>query len=166
MGILSKLFGTGGFENDPIPQLNTILPQTVVQTIEAGKLPNLISDKLVLRKGELCHFVDVGAAVTERKHYQSRRRGSSVRIAKGWVLHNGSSTSVPVVTREITRGYLYITNQRIVFVAHKHGFEKRLKQLTAITPYDNGLELQFGDKIYVVALPNGTWAKQVLDQLI
>lgn len=165
MGILSKIFGTGGYENDPIPQLVSVLPAAAVLKIQAGKLPVLQSDKLILKRGEICHFVDVSAVITDRRHYQSRRRGSSVRIAKGWTVHTGGTTSVPVTTAEVTRGGFYITNQRIVFVAKKHGFSQKLSALTAVTPYGNGLSLQFGSKTYQVVLPNGGIAKTVIDLL-
>lgn len=165
MGFFSKIFGTGGFENDPIPQLQTILPFVAVQKIQSGNLPVLQVDKLILKSGEICHFVDVGAIITDRKHYQSRRRGSSVRIAKGWAVHTGSSTSIPVTTAEVTRGVFYITNQRIVFVAKRHGFSQKLETLTAIVPYNNGVELQFGGKTYPIVLPDGGIAKTVIELL-
>lgn len=165
MGFFSKIFGTGGFENDPIPQLQTILPFAAMQKIQSGNLPVLQVDKLILKNGELCHFVDVGAIITDRKHYQSRRRGSSVRIAKGWTVHTGSSTSIPVTTAEVTRGVFYITNQRIVFVAKRHGFSQKLEALTAIVPYNNGVELQFGGKTYPIVLPDGGIAKTVIELL-
>lgn len=165
MGILSKIFGTGGFENDPIPQLQTILPPAVMQKIQTGQLPVLQSDKLILKRGEICHFVDISAVITDRRHYQSCRRGSSVRIAKGWTVHTGGTTSVPITTAEVTRGIFYITNQRIVFVAKRHGFSQKLSALTAVTPYSNGLDLQFGSKTYHIVLPDGGIAKTVIDLL-
>ncbi len=166
MGILSKIFGTGGFENDPVPQLMTILPTAAVHKIQTGVLPVLQSDKLVLKHGETCHFIDVSAVITERRHYQSRRRGSSVHMARGWTIHTGSTTSVPVTTAEVTRGIFYITNRRIVFVAKRHGFSHNLSALTAVTPYSNGLDLQFGNKTHQVVLPCGDIAKAVIDLLI
>ena len=165
MGILSKIFGTGGFENDPIPQLQSILPAVVIAKIHGGKLPVLQSDKLILKRGELCHFVDVAAVITDRKHYQSRRRGSSVSMARGWVIHTGSTTSVPVITGEVTNGIFYITNKRIVFVASKHGFSHAVGSLTAITYYNNGLALQFSGKTHRVILPDAFTAKKVIDLL-
>lgn len=165
MGILSKIFGTGGFENDPIPRLQTILPVAAVQKIQLGKLPVLQVDKLILKNGELCHFVDVSAIITDRRHYQSRRRGSSVRIAKGWTVHTGGTTSVPVTTAEVTQGIFYITNKRIVFVSKRHGFSQKIEALTAIVPYSNGVELQFGGKTYSIVLPDGSIAKAVIELL-
>ena len=165
MGILSKIFGTGGFKNDPIPQLQTILPVSAIQKVQTGKLPVLQIDNLILKKGEVCHFVDVGAIITDRKHYQSRRRGSSVLIAKGWTIHTGSSTSIPVTTAEVTRGVFYITNRRIIFVAKRHGFSQKIEALTAIVPHSNGIELQFGGKTYPIVLPDGSIAKTVIELL-
>lgn len=166
MGILSKTFGTGGFENDPIPQLVSVLPAAAVLKIQAGQLPVLQSDKLILKRGEICHFIDVSASITDRRHYQSRRRGSSVHMARGWTIHTGSTTSVPVTTSEVTQGIFYITNRRIVFVAKKHGFSQNLTALTAVTPYTNGMDLQFGNKTHRIVLPDGGIAKTVIDLLI
>lgn len=165
MSVLSKIFGTGGFENDPIPQLQSILPAAAIAKIHSGKLPVLQSDKLILKKGELCHFVDVAAIITDRKHYQSRRRGSSVSVARGWVIHTGSTTSVPVTTGEVTKGIFYITNKRIVFVASRHGFSHVISSLTAVTDYNNGLELQFSGKTHRVILPDAFTSKKVINLL-
>ena len=63
------------------------------------------------------------------------------------------------------RGILYITNQRIVFQATEWGFDKTYRYLTAITPYSNACELQFGNKSYCMVVANGNITNQVL-QLI
>lgn len=62
-------------------------------------------------------------------------------------------------------GILYITNQRIVFQATEWGFDKTYRYLTAITPYSNACELQFGNKSYCMVVANGNITNQVL-QLI
>lgn len=82
MGLFSYLFG----KEPPIqpPVLVSILPPQAAQRIYAGMLPNLQADKLILNSGEICHFVDVAAIITEKKHYESRHDGASFRVFKGF----------------------------------------------------------------------------------
>ena len=63
------------------------------------------------------------------------------------------------------RGILYITNQRIVFQAKEWGFDKTYRYLTAITPYSDACEMQFGNKSYCMIVADGSVVNQVL-QLI
>ncbi|MEI3266278.1 MAG: hypothetical protein V8R85_03740 [Frisingicoccus sp.] len=62
-------------------------------------------------------------------------------------------------------GILYITNQRIVFQAKEWGFDKTYRYLTAITPYSNTCEIQFGNKSYCLVVADGNVLYQAL-QLI
>lgn len=132
----------------------------------AGILPNLQADKLILNSGETCHFVDVAAIITEKKHYESRHDGASFRVFKGFTYHTGDTKSVPVVEPEYTKGILYFTGRRIIFVARKFGFDQKISKLTAVTPYTNGMELQFGNKTFTLLLPDGTIAKAALDLIL
>lgn len=164
MGLFSYLFG----KEPPIqpPVLVSILPPQAAQRIYAGMLPNLQADKLILNSGETCHFVDVAAIITEKKHYESRHDGASFRVFKGFTYHTGDTKSVPVVEPEYTKGILYFTGRRIVFVARKFGFDQKISKLTAVTPYTNGMELQFGNKTFTLLLPDGTIAKAALDLIL
>ena len=148
MGLFSYIFG----KEPPIqpPVLVSILPPQAAQRIYAGMLPNLQADKLILNSGETCHFVDVAAIITEKKHYESRHDGASFRVFKGFTYHTGDTKSVPVVEPEYTKGILYFTGRRIVFVARKFGFDQKISKLTAVTPYTNGMELQFGNKTFTL----------------
>lgn len=164
MGLFSYLFG----KEPPIqpPVLVSILPPQAAQRIYAGMLPNLQADKLILNSGETCHFVDVAAIITEKKHYESRHDGASFRVFKGFTYHTGDTKSVPVVEPEYTKGILYFTGRRIVFVARKFGFDQKISKLTAVTPYTNGMELQFGNKTFTLLLPDGITAKAALDLIL
>lgn len=164
MGILSTLLGI--IPPEQPPQLNSIFPSGAIQKIRNGSLPIIQADKVILSKGETCHFVDVGAALTEKKKYRRVHSGGSYHMWKGYTAHLGHSESVPISQPEYTKGIFYITNQRIIFVAKNHGFDKRIKNLTAITPYTDAIGLQFGSKTYNVLLPDGEIAKLVLDMVI
>ena len=60
------------------------------------------------------------------------------------------------------RGVLYVTNQRIVFQASEKGFDKTYRYLTAVTPYVDACELQFGSKTYNMYVDNGNLLYEVL----
>ena len=164
MGLLSTLFGFVPPEQPP--ELNSIFPAAAAQKIRNGSLPTIQADKVILSAGEICHFVDVGAAFTEKKRYRSTRTGGSYHMWKGYTAHIGHSDTVPISEPEYTKGVFYITNQRVIFVAKNHGFDKRIKNLTAITPYTDAIGLQFGSKTYNVLLPDGETANLVLNMLI
>lgn len=58
-------------------------------------------------------------------------------------LGNGRTDVVDNVQYETIRGILYITNKRIIFVGGFSGFDKRISDLIALTPYANCVEFQF-----------------------
>lgn len=60
------------------------------------------------------------------------------------------------------RGVLYVTNQRIVFQASEKGFDKTYRYLTAVTPYVDACELQFGSKTYNMYVDDGNLLYEVL----
>lgn len=117
MGFLTDLF----FPKTPAtpPSLTSILPHQAVLKIEAGVLPCISADKILLSKGENCHYVEVAAIVTEKKHIESKRDGASFRVFKGCYYHTGESKSEPVYETEYTKGILFFTNKRVVFHASK-----------------------------------------------
>lgn len=164
MDIISKVMGIVPPEKPPI--LVSIFPQAAAQRIQMGKLPVIQADKLILENGEICHFVDVSALLTIKRRYRTSRAGGSYRISKGFTFHLGNSETVPLIEPEYTKGILYITNQRIIFVANRYGFCHKLKKLTAITPYSDALSLQFGGKSYALLLPAPSIANQAINLLI
>lgn len=164
MDILTRFFGFIPPEKPPI--LVSIFPQAAAQRIRSGKLPVIQADKIVLGKNEICHFVDVAALFTTKKRYRSSRHGGSYRITKGFTFHLGNSDTVALDEPEYTKGILYITNNRIIFVASRYGFDQRLNKLTAITPYSDGLTLQFGSKSYNLLLPDSEMANNAINLLI
>lgn len=63
------------------------------------------------------------------------------------------------------RGILYITNRRMIFVGEQGGFDKKLDELIAITPYSNCVELQTSKETYKIFVPNGTVVHAVLQMV-
>lgn len=165
MGILSFLFGGGNQPPQP-PQIQSIYPRGAILKLQSGVLPTIQTDKLVLGIGEICHYVDRAIIVTEKKCRQSQHQGGSFRIFSGAYYHTGGTVSKPFTETELTNGIFYITNKRTIFVSRKNGFDKEIAKLTAITPYSDGIELQYGNKTYRLIVPDGDVPKHVLDLII
>lgn len=159
MGLLDAIFGN----KNKIPQINSILPVAAKQEIEAGRLPILNTDKLFLKRGERIHYVDKAINLEIKTNKVYRHVGhSGPGILKGNRYNVG--VAKPIETQEMVqhRGILYVTNQRIVFQASEWGFDKTYKYLTAIEPYVDACELQFGNKSYNIIVADGNLLNQVI----
>jgi hypothetical protein len=143
-----------------IPVLASILPDAAKQEIMRGRLPILNTNKIFLKPGETCHYID--KAVYEkkiiRKRYIRRNTGYSTRgFFRGTRINfgGGNTDVVDNVQYETFNGILYITNKRILFVAPQSGFDRRLDELVAISPYNNCVELQFSRDTCKIFVPDG-----------
>ena len=164
MGLFSFLFGNNKVQQPP--QIQSIYPHGAVLQVQSGKLPTIQADKLVLKKGEVCHFVDRAVIMTEKRLKKSQHMGGSYHIFKGTTLHVGDTVSEPIYEPEYTQGIFYITNKRTVFVATQNGFDKKVDDITAITPYADGIDLQCGSKTYILFLPDGNLVNTILKLII
>ena len=148
----------------------SILPDVAKQEILSGRLPILNTDKIFLKAGEQCHYID--KAVYEKKRVNKRlvRRGNSYSMPglfKGTRINMGGGHTdvVDNVQYDVFRGILYITNQRIIFVGESEGFDKKVDDLIALAPYANCVELQFSKETYKLFVPDGNVTNAVLQQI-
>ena len=155
------------FRTPQTPIVQTILPDVARQEILNGRLPILRTDKIFLKNGEVCHYID--KAIFEkkitRKRYVRRNNGYSMpglfngtRINMG----GGHTDVVDNVQYETYRGIIYLTNQRVIFVGDQNGFDKRLDDLVATTPWSNCIELQFSKETYKLFVPDGNVINRAL----
>lgn len=166
MGLFSNLFGGSSQADENIP---AIMPPGAVDQICRGILPTMNTNQLMLATGEICHFSERAIRVTEKKskHYEGGSNGVSIRIAKGVTYRTGRHKGVPIedISYIKTKGLLYITNKRIVFVSDGQAFEKKFKALTACVPYSNAIKLQFGNTTITLMLPDGNAANMVISMI-
>jgi len=167
MGFFSDLFNAPQAPaGDNIP---AIMPAGAIDQINRGILPVMNTDKIILNKGESCHFVERAILITEKvsKHYEGRSNGYSVKLTKHVTYRTGRSKGVPVedVTQEKTKGLIYVTNKRIIFVADKNAFDKKYSTLTSCVPYSNAVKLQFGTKTFTLMLPDGGAMSNVITMI-
>jgi len=106
--------------------------------------------KELVDKNYLTTYIDAQAG-------RSNSSGFSFRVCKGVTYRTGQRRGRPIeeTYTEKNKGLLYVTNKRIIFVSDKNAFDKKLKSLTAITPYSNAVQLQFSGKTYTVLVPDG-----------
>ena len=159
------------FRQKQVPTVQSILPPAAANEIMCGRLPILNTNRIFLKGGETCHYIDKALYEKKivKKRYVQHNRGTSY---PGILFHDirhhygkGYTDVTDNVQYEIYRGILYITNRRIIFQDEQGGFEINLNDLSAITPYGNCVELQCKNKNYKIFVPNGGVTHQVL-QLI
>lgn len=166
MGFFSDLFGNNQI-SDNIP---AIMPAGAIDQINRGILPVMNTDKILMTKGEKCHFAERAILITEKvsKHYEGRSNGYSVKLTKHVTYRTGRSKGVPVenVTQIKTKGLIYVTSKRIIFVADKNAFDKKCSTLTACVPYFNAVKLQFGTKTFTLMVPDGGAINDVVNMIV
>lgn len=164
---LASLFGI--HLNEDVPQLQSLVPQRVSNEILSGTLPKFSPATLMLGKNETCHFMDKAAVsvLKTEKLYQNRNTSGSYRLTKKIRIHTGGGTTRPVEQSwyEFKEGVVFVTNERIVFVSPENGFEKKIKNLTAIIPYSDAIAMQFDDKTITLVVPQPQLMAKVLKML-
>ncbi|MEG1525782.1 MAG: hypothetical protein RR475_12315 [Clostridia bacterium] len=159
------------FRQQPtLPIVSSILPDVAKQEIMRGRLPILNTDKIFVKSDEQCHYIDkaIYEKKTVKKRYVRRNAGYSVPgLFKGTRINMGGGNTdvVDNVQYDTIRGILYITNKRIIFVGEQNGFDKKIDDLIAISPFSNCIELQFSKDNYKLFVPDGSVANAVLQQM-
>lgn len=82
---------------------------------------------------------------TNKKRIRKNTGYSMPGLFKGTRVHVGGSNSeyVDDVKYSTIKGVLYITTKRIIFVGGADGFDRKIEDLVAVTPYANCIEFQF-----------------------
>lgn len=149
------------------PTVPSVLPDAARQQILRGQLPILQPNNLFLKNGETCHYAD--RAIYEKKTINQRKvrrnTGRSIPgLIKGTRIHVGSSTTDTVQDVKYTqiKGVLYITTRRIIFAGGEEGFDRKIDDLVAVTPYANCVEFQFSKETLRVFVPDGNLPHFVL----
>ena len=165
--LLASFFGI--HLNEDLPQLQSLVPERVANEIVSGALPRFKPATIMLAQNETCHFMDRAALAVQKteKSYWKRRSGSSYKITKNWTIHSGSGLIKPVEQSwyEFKEGVIFVTNERIIFVAPKKRKEKKLKKLTAIIPYTDAIAFQFGSETITVVVPQSELIALVIKML-
>ncbi len=159
MGFLDSVFG----QRQTYPTVGSILPDVVKREIESGRLPRLTTDNLFLKKSEYCCYIDKALLLVEKTTKAYRHVGTSAPgLLKGQRITFGQGSPIEHKETLEFKGILYITNKRVILQCKDNGFDKLHRYLTAIKPYSNGVELQYGNKTYSLIVPDGALVNNVL----
>ena len=126
--------------------------QTASDKLDEIELRNV---SMKLRADEACYFEGEGVSYHTKDVVAGYRRssnGRSIRIMRGYSIQssNGYSDVVRQTVRTPYPGRLFITNERIVFLAERYGFDIGFGKLSNITIYNEYLEVFAGSKFYRV----------------
>lgn len=141
----------------------SILPLAAKNEIMANRLPRLNTDKLFLKKGEYCSYIDKAILNIHVKKKITRHTGHSAPgLFKGTRINTGMSKPIEYEEVNQQKGILYITNKRVIFQASQNAFDKQHRYLTSIEPYRNAVVLQYGNVTFELVVPDGQLVNHVL----
>lgn len=141
----------------------SLFPVAAKNEIMASRLPQLNTDKIFLKKGEYCTYIDKAILNIHVKKRITQHIGhSSPGLFKGTRISTGRSKPIEYEETKQQKGILYITNKRVIFQAPQNAFDKQHRYLTSIEPYSNAVILQYGEKTYELIVPDGSIVNHVL----
>lgn len=120
------------------------------------KFPEIHTDDIYLQPGEKCYFHSMVQLIDRKiiKDYLHKSIGASVPgLFKGDRWGSGISWKKEIGEHEEINTYtgmLYVTSKRTIFVEKTKGFDKRHTSISAIMPYSDGLEIQYGSRTYLL----------------
>lgn len=142
---------------------DSILPTAARQEILANRLPQLNTNRIFLKNGEICSYIDKAILNVKVKKKLVKHVGHSAPgLFKGTRINVGFSKPDEYTEIKHQKGILYITNKRIIFQASENAFEKQHRYLSSIEPYSNAVILQYGQNTYELIVPDGTVVNHVL----
>lgn len=159
MGFLDAVFG----QQQTYPTVGSILPDIAKREIENGRLPRLTTDNIFLKKDEYCCYIEKALLLVEKTTKTYHHVGTSAPgLFKGQRISFGQGKPIEHTETLEFKGILYITNKRVILQCKENGFDKLHRYLTAIKPYSNGVELQYGNKTFSLIVPDGALVNDVL----
>ncbi len=127
----------------------------------------IVQSNLILSDGETCHYSGNATFVKTKNVVVGYSGGNSgVSIGKSYRVGSQNVSIKRSNVKERTPGVLSITNKRIVFSGNKGAFDKKIKDLSAITPFKNGLAFQFGQQQYPLETPDQDYVYEILARII
>ncbi len=128
-------------------EIQTIEYHRQLRHIQQGHLPILSVPGLILKSGEVAHFVIEVALLEERvvnRGYQGGSSGVTVRVAKGVSFRVGQQKGRMVSETgivEVDRGSFIVTNQRLMYVGGKKSFNYPFNQLMGYKVFTDGIDI-------------------------
>lgn len=160
MGIFDR---NADFEQTPI--LESALGGETIKAISSGLLPTIQTGDIELPSDEICRYVE--PAIYEKKIRVPRgaKKSPKRRLFRSRFQETpeeAAANSVVDIAFEQVRGFLYVTDRRVIFSAPRDSWSRETRELLAVKPYLNCVKLQFGKDGYKVFVPDGNICHAVL----
>jgi hypothetical protein len=141
----------------------SILPVAAKQEILNGRLPHINTSNIILRNGEFCCYIDKAILnIYRTKRYYDHIGGSRKGLFGDYRVNYGRGIPREYNVTDQQKGFLYLTNKRLIFLAQKNAFEKKHISLTSIETYSNAVVLQYGSKTYTLIVADGEVVNRVI----
>lgn len=148
-----KPVGSGIHRKINIGNMDDIFESTPIEMPSLQeKFPAIYTDAIYLQPGEKCYFSSAVQLIDRKmvKDYLRKSIGASMPgILKGDRWGSGISWKKEIgehEERSIYTGMLYVTSKRTIFIEKAKGFDKKHTSISAIMPYSDGIEIQYGSK--------------------
>jgi hypothetical protein len=151
---------------------NDIYNLTVEKTPKKSNgFPIIDTNDIYLQSGEKCYFIS-NATLIDRKlerDYVTTRAGVAGQLIFEGDFYTKNYTRRKLVGEHVDQssytGTLYVTNKRTIFIEKYKGFDKKHTTISAIIPYADGLEIQYGSKTYALMLERANELYELYEML-
>lgn len=130
-------------------ELKEIAKHLTLRDISIGRLPQVETSAIALKRDELAHFIVLANLREERvisRGYKGGSQGVSIRIAKGMTYRVGQNRGKLVSEKgivDVDSGDFIVTSQRLIFIGAKKSFSYEYKKLLAWNVFSDGISLSF-----------------------
>jgi hypothetical protein len=134
------------------PAMPELQPAFLVGLLNAGRHPGFETDRILLRKDELCYLAVEAQLMKEvvDREWQGRSSGYSLRITRGLTYRFGSSRGKLVEKgRSLAvddTGDLVVTTRRTVFTGARRTLEMPHAKLLSLTVYSDGVRFHLANR--------------------
>jgi hypothetical protein len=133
-------------------ELNKLARMRYVLGIREGKMPAFQAQNVMLRAGEIIHWIQPARLWESRvvgRSYQGGSSGVSFRIAKGITLRTGATRGRSISETEdqiVSEGNFLISNRRLIFQGNAKSFETKYEKILDIHNHLDGIRYSESNK--------------------
>jgi len=147
---------------------NIAIEDEKIQELQEG-LP-IIEEHNLFIGNDILHYLEPATLIESKRKvvgHTGRTAGLSVRLMKGVTVRTGGYGGNPIYDDVSTtfKGKLAATNERIIFVNQKKGFEVKLSNISLIEPYEDGVIIQVKTKSYPLLLDEPRYFMELLKMI-
>ena len=144
------------------------LSEQQIRKLESKVELPVVDTPVFLNQGEVAVYYSIATRQETKNRVVGRTGGYSggtVRIAKGFSVHTGGSSSRPIYGDVSTHyeGKMVLTNKRLIFLSDQKAFEVPYTSITAATAYSDGISIQSRSHTYTLILPKADLAVIAFD---